>query len=104
MADGIFKCSPSLFDQFFVIHGHKDSSTFPLVYSLTPNRTTGTYVRLFQALKSLNSNLAPSTIITDFEQALQNAITAEFSSSEQHGCYFHFLQANIRQMKRSPKV
>ena len=51
-ADGTFKTSPSLFEQFFVIHGSLGEHVLPLVYILTPNRTRSTYDRALEAFAS----------------------------------------------------
>lgn len=72
-ADGTFKTRPLLFDQLFVFHGLLDDGAnrlcVPLVYCLTPNRTTKTYTAILEKLKTLNPALAPKSIMTDFEQA-----------------------------------
>lgn len=73
MFDGTFKSSPVLFDQIFVIHGYRNGNAYPLIYCLTPNRTTATYQSIFRKLKAINPNLAPTVIMSDFEKASRNA-------------------------------
>ena len=103
-ADGTFKTSPSLFDQFFVIHGSLDEHVLPLVYVLTPNRTRATYDRVFQALKNLKSPLEPDTIMTDFEAASLSSFASAFPSSTQRGCFFHFSRCLWRHIQEFPDI
>ncbi|CAF4059685.1 unnamed protein product [Rotaria sordida] len=48
----------------------------------------------------MNQIFDPSTIISDFEQGLGEAISSEFSSSNHIGCYFHFTQAVYRHIQQ----
>jgi MULE transposase domain len=59
---------------------------------------------VFAELKSLNSDLAPKTVVVDYEKSLHNGLSSEFPTAELQGCFFHFLQANIRQLKRHPDI
>ena len=103
-ADGTFKTSPSLFNQFFVIHGSQDEHVFPLVYILTPNRTRATYDRVLQALKNLKTPLQPETIMTDFELASLSSFASAFPESRQRGCFFHFSQCLWRRIQEVPDI
>jgi MULE transposase-like protein len=102
-ADGTFKAQPTLFDQLFVIHGLRSDGEnvlcVPLVFCLTPNRTTATYKRILEKLKELRPGLAPISIMTDFEQALLNSFASSFPDVDQRGCFFHFRQANYRHIQ-----
>ena len=79
-----------------------DFSSF--VYFLTPNRTKVTYRRMFEKLKELRPNLLPLSIMTDFEQATQNAFLDTFPSIELRSCFFHFRQCNYRHIQGIPPV
>ncbi|CAF1067047.1 unnamed protein product [Rotaria sordida] len=48
----------------------------------------------------MNQIFDPSTIISDFEQGLGEAISSEFPSSNHIGCYFHFTQAVYRHIQQ----
>lgn len=98
-ADGTFKTVPHLFFQLYTIHGLKCNTTLPLVYALLPNKSEATYRRLLQELKNLQPNASPSTITTDFEQAMINAIAEEFPTATHHGCFFHFGQCIYRKIQ-----
>lgn len=107
--DGTFKSSPVIFDQLLIIHGQRTQGSgvkycLPLVYCLTPDRTTGTYLRVLQQLKIMQDGLAPPTIITDFEKALMNAFAQEFPNAAIQGCFFHFSQANYRNIQKYPAI
>lgn len=69
-ADGTFRTSPSLFDQLYIIHGTKKINDnyvgLPLVYVLTPNRKSETYRSVLNALGTLKSGLAPTTVMSDY--------------------------------------
>lgn len=88
--DGTFKSSPSLFDQIFVIHGYRSKASFPLVFCLTPNRLTSTYIWILQQLKILRTGLSPKMIMSDFEKASRNAFIEELPDAEGKGCFFSF--------------
>lgn len=73
MVDGTFKSTPVLFYQLYTIHGLLDSATFPLIYALLPNKTYATYKKMLTEIKTLRSELAPATVLMDFEQAVMRA-------------------------------
>lgn len=93
-----------MFDQLFVIHGHRDKSTFPLVYCLTPNRTTATYIRILTALGNICHGLAPKFIMSDFELASINAFAEVYPGAKQRGCFFHFNQCFFKNIQKRPDL
>ncbi len=80
-ADGTFKASPPLFPQVYTIHAVKYSNVIPTVVVLMPNKSEATYTRVLNALKNLNGNLNPTSIMTDFEQAAIKAFRKAFPGS-----------------------
>lgn len=98
--DGTFKSVPTLFHQLYTIHapvgGEDNSSIFPMVYILMTARTEEMYTILFEELIELGEQaeavLSPPIIITDFEQAVINAVKSEFPNSIHKGCFFHLCQ------------
>lgn len=58
-ADGTFSSRPLLFEQLFVIHGLREDGTkslrVPLVFCLTPNRTSSTYKKILEKLNELKA-------------------------------------------------
>ena len=89
--DGTFKASPTLFDQLFIIQGQFRGSILPLLFILMPNRVHSTYGRVLTAIGNLRPNLAPLTIMSDFELASINAFQNKFPFARQRGCFFSFL-------------
>jgi MULE transposase domain len=104
LVDGTFKLAPSLFDQIFIIHGLRNKTTVPLLYCLTPSRTTQTYTRVLTAIKTLKPNLDPKQIMSDFELASINAFRDAFPQAEQKGCFFHYTQSLFRQIQKRPDI
>ncbi|XP_060867196.1 uncharacterized protein LOC132942645 [Metopolophium dirhodum] len=100
-ADGTFSSSPPLFSQIYTIHGAKFSTCLPLVYALLPNKTQATYTKFRTALKVLNSSLKPSTLMIDFEKAVQKSVNEVFPECLVRGCYFHFSQSIWRHIQSS---
>ena len=90
--DGTFKSSPALFDQLFIIQGKFRELILPLLFVLMPNRTQSSYARVLSAIGNLRPNLAPLTIMSDFEQASINAFHDAYPAARQRGCFFHFSQ------------
>ncbi|CAF3280615.1 unnamed protein product [Rotaria socialis] len=103
LMDGTFSTCPKIFDQVFTIHSIKYEQSFICGIGLLPDRKKSTYRFVFEELKGLavrmNLVFSPSTIITDFEPSLAEAIISEFPSSNHIGCYFHFTQAVYRQIQ-----
>ena len=100
-ADGTFKTAPPLFNQLYTIHAVKYYNVIPTVFVLMPNRTEDTYKRVFNAMKSLNQSLQPSTIMTDFEQSALKASHTAFPSAVQRGCFFHLSQCIWRRIQQA---
>ncbi|CAF3574696.1 unnamed protein product [Rotaria sp. Silwood1] len=97
LIDGTFSTCPKIFDQVLTIHFIKYEQSFVCGIGLLPDRKKCTYKFVFEELKGLaigmNRIFDPSTIITDFEPSLAEAISSEFPRSNHIGCYFHFTQA-----------
>lgn len=90
--DGTFKTVPLIFNQLFMIHGIQENLSIPLVYALLPNKSTETYKNLFEQLKILSPDLHPTNVMSDFEQAIVNAVKSSFVGCRQHFCLFHLGQ------------
>jgi len=59
---------------------------------------------MLTALKNLRPNLAPVSVMTDFERAAINGFQAVFSNAESRGCFFHFSQAIYRKIQSEPDI
>ncbi len=82
----------TLLGMVYTIHAVKYSNESPTVVVVMPNKSEATYTRVLNALKNLNGNLNPISIMADFEQA---AIKA-FPGSNRRGCFFHLSQCIYR--------
>ncbi|XP_046356474.2 uncharacterized protein LOC124135251 [Haliotis rufescens] len=102
--DGTFTFCPDLWDQVYIFHARAGSTSYPLVFTLLPDRQAATYARLFRLLKTevqqrLNRPLAATRIQTDFELASIRAEEEEFPQTIIKGCYFHYCQALWRKVQ-----
>jgi hypothetical protein len=105
--DGTFKTVPTVFTQLYSIHapvGPEDRNRIlPLAYSLMSSKSMECYKTLFQDLNDYAAengiNLAPSVIISDFEQAAIRASGEEFSGTANAGCFFHLCQNIYRKVQ-----
>ncbi len=78
----------------------KYDNVIPTVFALMPNKTQVSYNRVFSALKNLNPNLQPISIMTDFEQSAINAFKEAFPNALQRGCFFHLSQCLWRKIQQ----
>ncbi len=91
-SDGTFKVVPKLFGQLYTIHGVKYNNVILSVFILMPDKSQNSYERAFEALKNLQNNLNPSSIMIDFKQSSINAFKKSFPGIYNRGCFFHFTQ------------
>jgi hypothetical protein len=63
------------------------------------SRTTEAYRDLFQFLRDFAPNLNPDFIMSDFEQAEQNALHEVFPQSRLTGCLWHYARAVCRNVR-----
>lgn len=97
--DGTFKVSPELFFQLFTVHVLIDKSCVPLIYVLLKNKSEAIYIRIFQKLLELKPTLNPTSILSDYEKAIQNAVAQVFNNTEIFGCLFHLGQSLWRNVQ-----
>lgn len=97
--DGTFKVAPELFFQVFTIHAVVDKSSLPLIYVLLQDKSEESYVRIFQKLLELKPTLNPRSCLSDFEKAIQNAVSRVFNGVEVVGCLFHLGQCLWRKVQ-----
>lgn len=104
LCDGTFYVTPSIFDQMYTIHALVGGQTYPLIYSLLPDRKQATYERLLTLIKNAAEQqgniFQPHTIQADFERAFHNAVSVVFPLCQIKGCYFHYTQAIWRNTQR----
>ena len=97
--DGTFKVAPDIFQLLFTIHAIVDNSAIPMIYVLLTSKLEADYERIFTKLLELKASLAPTSILCDFEKAVQNAAHSTFPSAEIEGCFFHLGQCLWRKIQ-----
>ncbi|KAL5246448.1 hypothetical protein ACI65C_013856 [Semiaphis heraclei] len=100
-ADATFKIVPrNLGTQLLSIHCMIQNYSIPIIYVLMESKCRGSYDCVLAFVKNnLIPNLTPSTIITDYEPALRDALVSQFPGAQAHGCWFHHNQAVWKNMR-----
>lgn len=98
MGDGTFDTSPKIYTQLYTIHLLIESASFPVCFVLSVNRVTSMYESVFKHLKE-EIGLRPVMMMTDFEQSARNGFASVYPNVLLKGCYFHFCQAIIKNVK-----
>ena len=88
--DGTFKTVPRIFSQLYSIHGFLNDRSVPLIYALLPDKCQTTYANFLDQLKKVKPDLAPESIMVDFEKASINSLRLAFPETEIKGCFFSF--------------
>ncbi|OWZ03038.1 hypothetical protein PHMEG_00025299 [Phytophthora megakarya] len=99
--DGTFPSVPRAFHQCVVLMVRDPASRVfvPVVYTLTTNRITSTYNRMFGFIAdAVGQPLKPAQVVVDFEQALIDSVEARFPTVRVIGCLFHWKQAIGKRM------
>ena len=99
--DGTFKIVPELFFQLYTVHVLHNGHTIPCLYALLPRKEEATYDELFQELKVLAPNAAPTSIMVDFEKAAINSASRTFPTADVKGCFFHLSQNIFRHVREN---
>ena len=97
-SDGSFYVVPRLFTKILIISIRKQQRFLPSIFVLMNNRSKDIYKAVFEEIKEIVPTFLPQKAICDFELAAINAIKEAFQDIEVQGCYFHYLQANIRKL------
>ena len=88
-ADGTFKVCPEVFFQAYTVHAQQGRRIFPCSFALLPNKTEGTYTRLFRELFNHVNGNSPDDILVDFERSAINALHNLNQQLEIKFCFYH---------------
>ncbi|XP_064100295.1 uncharacterized protein LOC135211117 [Macrobrachium nipponense] len=99
MGDGTFKIAPQLFYQLYVIHILYKGSVLPMVCILLQRKSEGAYSRALIRLLCMDNEIAPSSILCDYEKAFHKSFLSVFRNAEVFGCFFHLSQAVWRKIQ-----
>jgi len=102
--DGTFSVTPLLFTQMYSIHCEFQDGVLPMVYVLMSRMTKNDYVNVLEALNTLNPNLAPESIMTDYERSAISAFSDVFPLAGLRGCFFHFSQCLWKRFSKIPEA
>ncbi|XP_051153730.1 uncharacterized protein LOC127285708 [Leptopilina boulardi] len=96
--DGTFKIVPQIDDgnMFVTFMMSRFNHGFPLAYALMENKTETAYRSVFHEIQRIVPEFSATTIMTDYEPALQNSARAFFPNGEHHACYYHYTQSIYR--------
>lgn len=97
--DGTFQVVPKPWFQLFTISYIVNNQIMPSIFVILKNKKQSTYEKMFFIIKTLNSELTPNTIISDFEYASLKAIKNSFLNANLKCCQFHLGQSIIRKVK-----
>lgn len=102
--DGTFFVVPGVFYQLLTILCEVYGQFFPMLFCLLPSKSEQIYVRAFTEIVRVLSlrQVTPinlKTIVSDFEQAILNAVKVVFPWAQSRGCLFHFAQCIYRKVQ-----
>ncbi|KAF9762292.1 hypothetical protein NGRA_2117, partial [Nosema granulosis] len=97
--DGTFKSCPFDFYQVYIIHASIYGKTYSLLYALLDRKTKNQYVKLFEYVRTLVEPKNIKRIVMDFEKAALEAAEEVFKGVIVEGCYFHWTQMVLRNLK-----
>ena len=102
--DGTFECCPKFFYQLYTIHGYKNGNYVPLIYVLLPHKPEKCYADLWHKIIEIcnerHLTFNPTSIHSDFEQAMINVIGSVFPETEIKCYQFHLGQAWWRHIQK----
>ena len=95
--DGTFRTAPSMargrFAQILMFHAKFRGHVMPFFKAVMTNKSRPLYDSVFQMIKEvLPEEVVPDIVLTDFESALQGALSAIFPTASVRGCWFHYSQ------------
>lgn len=94
------------FTSTFILLKHKSSisfyvnQAFPLFYILMTRKTEAAYTHVFQNIENTLFKLEPTSVMSDYERALRNALRTVYPNAQIIGCWFHFCQAVGKHCKK----
>lgn len=102
--DGTFATAPKLFQQLYIIRVPIGQSAVTCVYAFMTDKSQSMYEQMLRAIvdkcDELGFNPDPTTVITDFEQAVINAISTIIGPHVTHrGCFYHLTQSTWRKLQ-----
>ena len=96
--DGTFSSAPALFEQIFVIRAHLGESAVSCVYAFLPGKSQEIYEEVLTAVLDKGDEFGlefdPTATVTDFEQAIINAVANKLGPQvTTKACFYHLTQS-----------
>lgn len=76
----------------------------PVIFALLTRKTKRAYLAFLAFIERNVCELNPTSVMTDFETALRNALRETYPGINVQGCYFHYTQAIRRQASQIPNM
>ncbi|CAG0878566.1 unnamed protein product [Darwinula stevensoni] len=94
-ADGTFNVAPPGYTQLYTIHALMGESTaLPCVFALLKDKTASSYTALLSHISDASlRDLAPQSIMLDFEAGAISTFRQRFSCATLKGCFYHLAQS-----------
>lgn len=97
LGDGTFSTTPPMYNQLYIFHLLVSKQAYPLFFILTIHRTKNVYRAIFRKMKDLGISIR--LFMCDYENAVRKAFGEIYGTSILKGCWFHFCQSLIRNVK-----
>ena len=103
--DGTFDSSPAIFEQLYAIRVPFGEGALSCVYAFLSGKSQSTYEERLHAILNGYTDLGfqpnPTTVVTDFEQAIITALTTTTGLHVQtQGCFYHLAQSTWRKVQK----
>lgn len=102
LMDGTFRAIPRhlKFRQLYIINVIIKGRCFPLAYILMERKDYDSYMTVLSELKKLLPSMNVVQCMSDYECATRKAILQQFPGVRLSGCYFHYVQAIVKDCKQ----
>ena len=102
--DGNFKMAPLIFNQLYIIRAPLGTSAVTCVFVFLSNKSQQLHEEMLQVIVDRCAEISfqphPRIVITDFEQAMFNAVRQVLGEDVQsHGCFYHLTQSTWRKIQ-----
>ena len=103
LSDGTFKTAPDPYFQIYTIFGDFENRKIPLVFALLTGKTSDHYKVMLNILKEkmekIDKVFKADNILSDYVSGFKAAVAKFFPESRHIGCYFHFTQALVKNLR-----
>ena len=82
-----------IYSQVYVISAERNGIVLPILYALLSDKSSNTYIRIFQLIKKFSPDFKPVIINIDYEPAMLKIVKVIFKDAQIFGCFFHLRQS-----------